>query len=223
MGVHVSRIQSLTLDNIGTSQLLIARAMGNTRFNEIMEAGCGPNQKPNITSKMDERNQFIRAKYIMRKYIIRTCNTEPELRRELEQAVQTKDIMFLLQVWAEGANLCWPLPSNSLSETALHYAIMHEFDGSSLHIVDFIVQNSSNLNLPTVPDGNTPLHYCVLYNRSECMKLLLRSNADYSSKNAAGKTPLDISREETNTHLIDLVITICKLIDFYIYNLLSVA
>ena len=29
MGVHVSKIQSLTLDKIGTSQLLVARAMTN--------------------------------------------------------------------------------------------------------------------------------------------------------------------------------------------------
>ena len=29
MGVHVSKIQSLTLDKIGTSQLLVARAMSN--------------------------------------------------------------------------------------------------------------------------------------------------------------------------------------------------
>ncbi|KAJ9587519.1 hypothetical protein L9F63_028228, partial [Diploptera punctata] len=37
LGVHISRIQSLTLDNIGTSQLLLARHMTNNAFNEVME------------------------------------------------------------------------------------------------------------------------------------------------------------------------------------------
>jgi len=140
-----------------------------------------------------------------KKFIIRTCTSESVLLNDMEQAVQSKDIFILLQVWAEGANLTSPLPSNGLNETALHYAVMHEFDGSSLHIVDFLVQNSSNLNAVTRPDGNTALHYCVIYNRPECMKLLLRSKADYSIKNSNGKTALDIARDEHNLYLVELV------------------
>ena len=204
MGVHISRIQSLTLDNIGTSQLLIARAMSNCGFNDIMETSC-KSQKPKPTSTMDERNLFIRSKYMHKKYIIRTCISESEVLSDMEQAVQTKDLFFLLQMWAEGANLASPLPSNALAETALHYTIMQEFDGSSLHIVDFLVQNSSNLNAVTRPDGCTALHYCVIYNRSECMKLLLRSKADYNIRNSNGKTPLDLAKEERNFTLIELV------------------
>ncbi len=141
LGVHISRIQSLTLDNVGTSQLLVARAMSNSGFNDIMEAVIGPRQslKPNPNSTMEERNMFIRAKYIQKKYIIRTCTSEFELLTDMEQAVQSKDLFLLLQVWAEGASLAaTPLPSNVLGETALHYAVVHEFDGSSLHIVDFL-------------------------------------------------------------------------------------
>ena len=50
MGVHISKIQSLTLDNIGTSQLLVARYMTNENFNKIMEAKA--TQKPNPSSTM---------------------------------------------------------------------------------------------------------------------------------------------------------------------------
>lgn len=41
LGVHHSRIQSLTLDNLKTAHLLIARAMGNNQLNEILEATLG--------------------------------------------------------------------------------------------------------------------------------------------------------------------------------------
>jgi Arf-GAP/SH3 domain/ANK repeat/PH domain-containing protein len=51
LGVHISRIQSLTLDHVGTAQLLIARNMTNMAFNEIMEAyfpqGFPSKPKPN--------------------------------------------------------------------------------------------------------------------------------------------------------------------------------
>ena len=50
-------------------------------------------------------------------------------------------------------------------------------DGSSLHMVDFLVQNSDSVNTQTA-EGNTALHYCAIYNRPECMKLLLRAGAD---------------------------------------------
>ena len=51
MGVHVSRIQSLVLDHVPTSQLLIARHMSNHSFNEIMEATLHV-AKPNASSSM---------------------------------------------------------------------------------------------------------------------------------------------------------------------------
>jgi Arf-GAP/SH3 domain/ANK repeat/PH domain-containing protein len=51
LGVHISRIQSLTLDNVGTSQLLLARHMTNLGFNDIMEATLHGN-KPTPTSTM---------------------------------------------------------------------------------------------------------------------------------------------------------------------------
>jgi len=44
LGVHISRIQSLTLDNVGTAQLLLARHMTNQAFNEVMEATLRHNQ-----------------------------------------------------------------------------------------------------------------------------------------------------------------------------------
>ena len=45
--------------------------------------------------------------------------------------------------------------------------------GQWLHLVDFIVQNSSSLDRQT-REGNTPLHYCAIQNQCESMRLLLR-------------------------------------------------
>ena len=203
MGVHVSRIQSLTLDNIGTSQLLIARVISNAGFNDIMEATLNPSLKPTSSSSMDIRNEFIRAKYIDRKYIIKTCTDESDLRADLEHAVLSRHLLQLLQAFAEGADLTWILPDSTNDETALHYAIAQE-DGTSLHIVDFLIQNSLNLNNAD-KTGNSGLHYCVLYDKSECLKLLLRSNANIGLKNNDGKTALDLAKERSNHRLIELV------------------
>ncbi|RZF46981.1 hypothetical protein LSTR_LSTR011844 [Laodelphax striatellus] len=199
LGVHISRIQSLTLDNIGTSQLLLARHMTNQGFNDVMEATLHAENKPNPSSTMDERYDFIRAKYVDKKYALQTCADEHDLMSDLEHAVNNKNLYHLLQVFAEGVDLSQPLPTSDCGQTALHLAVVRDM-GSSLHLVDFLVQNMSTaaLDKPTSASGdsNTALHLCALHDKAECMKLLLRSGADPSLRNAYDKTALDIAQEK---------------------------
>jgi len=205
LGVHISRIQSLTLDKIGTSQLLLARVMSNHSFNDIMEATLRPNQKPAPTASMETRYEYIRAKYVDRKFVLRSCNGRVnDLKNDLENAIQSRHIFSLLQVFAEGADLAWSLPSFSRGETSLHVSIAQE-DGSTLHVVDFLVQNSSELLDKPCKDGNTPLHWCVHYDQPECMKLLLRSGADPRKTNLDGKTAFDFAKETGRESLVELV------------------
>ena len=74
-----------------------------------------------------------------------------------------------------------------------------------MHIVDFIVQNSSSLDKQT-REGNTPLHYCVIQNQCESMRLLLRSGANPGLENKNGKTPLSIAKERGHELCEELVI-----------------
>ena len=76
--------------------------------------------------------------------------------------------------------------------------------GQSLHIVDFIVENSRDLEATTV-DGHTALHYCALYNQPECLKLLLRSGANLSAETGDKKTAIDLAREYGSTVCEELV------------------
>lgn len=202
LGVHHSRIQSLTLDNLTTAHLLIGRAMGNSQLNEVMEATLGK-LKLHPDSSMEERYDFIRAKYVAKRYVMRTCADDRDLRNDLEQAIVNADLSQLLQVWAEGADLTCVLPSSDFGETALHLAVLREM-GSTLHIVDFLIQNmpGHGLNKTTNSPGPmdvtgkmTALHLCALHDRRECLKLLLRSGADFELKNSLGKTAIDVARE----------------------------
>ncbi|XP_035911812.1 arfGAP with SH3 domain, ANK repeat and PH domain-containing protein isoform X2 [Anopheles stephensi] len=212
LGVHHSRIQSLTLDNLTTAQLLVARAMGNNALNEVMEATLAQG-KLTPESSMEERYDFIRAKYVAKRYVMRTCADDRDLRNDLEQAIINADLGQLLQVWAEGADLTCVLPSSDFGETALHLAVLREM-GSTLHIVDFLIQNmtAQGLNKQTNPPGpmdvsgkNTALHLCALHDRRECMKLLLRSGCDCDIRNSQNKLALDIAKEMGNEACKELI------------------
>ncbi|XP_076601035.1 arf-GAP with SH3 domain, ANK repeat and PH domain-containing protein 1a isoform X1 [Chaetodon auriga] len=195
MGVHVSRIQSLELDKLGTSELLLARNVGNCSFNEIMEAGrpsvC---VKPTASSSMTARKEFINAKYIDRKFIRRTVSRATSRLDEVYEVVKSRDLLSIIQLYAEGVELLQPLPEPDMEEgeTALHYCA-RTADRSSLHLVDFLIQNSGNLDGQT-EGGNTALHYCCLYNKPQCVKLLLRGKPDIHIANQSGETALDIAR-----------------------------
>ncbi|XP_049818196.1 arfGAP with SH3 domain, ANK repeat and PH domain-containing protein isoform X3 [Aethina tumida] len=219
LGVHISRIQSLTLDNVGTSQLLLARFMTNNMFNEVMEAQLPHNEKLGPTSTMEERLNFIRVKYLEKRFVLRTCDSEMEKMYELETAVNRGEISSLLQVFAENVDLSQTLPTSKYGETALHRAILNEVSKrnlhETLHIVDFLIQNMSTSAIdkqthpPTstseIPGSNTALHLCAMYDSVECMKLLLRSGADANIRNSQNKTAKEIAEEKGHTTCVELL------------------
>ena len=206
LGVHISRTQSIVIDDLSTSQLLLARVVGNQNFNEIMEAKVDQSMKLKPSSLMDERLHFIKAKYEEHKYAIITSTDKEDLKQDLKQAILQHDIAALIQVYTEGADLMMELPDDENSETALHLAIEKE-DGYSLHIVDFILQNSHVGSLRYKnKKGNSALHLCSLLNKTECMKLILRTQPELARvENNNGHTPLDIAKENTHEICIDLL------------------
>ncbi|XP_044148462.1 arf-GAP with SH3 domain, ANK repeat and PH domain-containing protein 2 isoform X4 [Bufo gargarizans] len=208
LGVHYSRIQSLTLDVLGTSELLLVKNIGNTAFNEIMEA-CLPADdtvKPAPSSDMIARKDYITAKYIEKRYARKKYVDNASKMHNLCDAVKTRDIYALVQLHADGVDLTETIPlanGHEQGETALHLAV-RSVDRTSLHIVDFLVQNSGNLDKQTVK-GSTALHYCCLTDNAECLKLLLRGKASIEIANEAGETPLDIAKRLKHTQCEDLL------------------
>uniref|UniRef100_A0A665UQK6 Arf-GAP with SH3 domain, ANK repeat and PH domain-containing protein 2-like n=1 Tax=Echeneis naucrates TaxID=173247 RepID=A0A665UQK6_ECHNA len=187
MGVHYSRIQSLDLDVLGTSELLLAKNVGNASFNEIMEADLSAQDvtKPDPSSDMQMRKDYITAKYTEKRFARRLCADAASRVQALYKAVRNRDILSLIQVYAEGVDLMEVISQpkeHEPGETVLHLAV-RMVDRNSLHIVDFLAQNSANLDKQTTK-GSTALHYCCLIDNSECLKLLLRGKASVSiSKN----------------------------------------
>ncbi|KAG8515499.1 Arf-GAP with SH3 domain, ANK repeat and PH domain-containing protein 1, partial [Galemys pyrenaicus] len=206
MGVHVSRIQSLELDKLGTSELLLAKNVGNNSFNDIMEANLpSPSPKPTPSSDMTVRKEYITAKYVDHRFSRKTCSSSSAKLNELLEAIKSRDLLALIQVYAEGVELMEPLldPGQELGETALHLAV-RTADQTSLHLVDFLVQNCGNLDKQTAL-GNTVLHYCSMYGKPECLKLLLRSKPTVDVVNQAGETALDIAKRLKATQCEDLL------------------
>ncbi|XP_077434602.1 arf-GAP with SH3 domain, ANK repeat and PH domain-containing protein 2-like isoform X3 [Vanacampus margaritifer] len=129
MGVHVSRIHSLSLDSLGTSDLLVAqrnpttasrahrvtcrlsscrqlaRNVGNSGFNQILEANLpSPSVKPSQRSHMAERKEFIQCKYQDAQFA-RRGHSSTAVVRLLQEATSNCDVYALVQLHAQRAPL----------------------------------------------------------------------------------------------------------------------
>ncbi|KAI2659154.1 Arf-GAP with SH3 domain, ANK repeat and PH domain-containing protein 1 [Labeo rohita] len=130
MGVHYSRIQSLSLDKLGTSELLLARNMGNSGFNEIVEANLpSPCVKPSAESDMAMRKDFILSKYMEWQFAQRSGGSPETKRKYLQDAVRSRDVFILLQL-------------------------------TSLHVADFLFHNCNNLDAQTVKGNTALHYCC---------------------------------------------------------------
>uniref|UniRef100_A0A2I2ZLA9 ArfGAP with SH3 domain, ankyrin repeat and PH domain 2 n=1 Tax=Gorilla gorilla gorilla TaxID=9595 RepID=A0A2I2ZLA9_GORGO len=195
LGVHYSRMQSLTLDVLGTSELL---GRGAGTINMALDKG--------MPDGGNARKDYITAKYIERRYARKKHADNAAKLHSLCEAVKTRDIFGLLQAYADGVDLTEKIPlanGHEPDETALHLAV-RSVDRTSLHIVDFLVQNSGNLDKQT-GKGSTALHYCCLTDNAECLKLLLRGKASIEIANESGETPLDIARRLKHEHCEELL------------------
>ncbi|KAF4013874.1 hypothetical protein G4228_005336 [Cervus hanglu yarkandensis] len=204
LGVRFSRMQSLTLDLLGPSELLLALNIGNTRFNEVMEAQLpshgGP--KPSAESDMSARREYIVAKYVEHRFA-RRSTPEPQ---KLWTAICNRDLLSVLEAFANGQDFGQPLTGpegQAPGELALHLAI-RVANQASLPLVDFIIQNGGHLDAKAA-DGNSALHCAALYNQLDCLKLLLKGRASVATVNEAGETALDIARKKQHKECENLL------------------
>uniref|UniRef100_A0A4W5M1G3 ArfGAP with SH3 domain, ankyrin repeat and PH domain 3 n=1 Tax=Hucho hucho TaxID=62062 RepID=A0A4W5M1G3_9TELE len=183
LGVHYSRIQSLTLDMLSTSELLLAVSIGNTRFNDIMEANL-PNDsiKPLPQSDMNARKEYIMAKYVERRYVLhRDRDREDGEPWRVYDAVRSRDLTALLQLYAQGEDLAKPLV-RALGVWSLTFTTVLPTPASGdIHVYHIDSNCLSPLNSVCLEkrtlEGNTALHYSAQHHKTECLKLLLKGKA----------------------------------------------
>ncbi|KAK7903992.1 hypothetical protein WMY93_016599 [Mugilogobius chulae] len=154
LGVHYSRIQSLTLDFLSTSELLLAVSIGNTRFNDIMERGF---QRPGQT--------FAKQRHECQKRVTSCRSTQIGEGEDLVRPVAVPDTsvsphtvtshrsLTLLQLYAEGEDLVRPVavPDTSVSP---HTVTSHR----SLTLLQLYAEGEDLVRPVAVPDTSVSPH-----------------------------------------------------------------
>lgn len=187
LGVHVSKVRSLTLDSLsdGESQLLLS--LGNEKANAIWEKGLALQKgwkKPDSKADRKTREGYIKSKYMWKGFL---AYNESDGKTETERAKNFGTKLY------EASKMCNVL---GMSEAIA-------FGGS----VDWV--NSED-------DNKSPLHACVQARKGdngdwhaiECAELLLQHGAKMETSVESCPHILDFAKkEEAEMDMIDYIWT----------------
>lgn len=124
MGVHISKVRSISLDSWTTELLDLMRAVGNAKFNALYEGALHESDeegtedlasalhapKPNPSSSRDEREAFIACKYqrkaFLSKSVLAQASLDPrEHLKELMDCAKRNDVVGIMNAMALGVNI----------------------------------------------------------------------------------------------------------------------
>ncbi|KAG2185136.1 hypothetical protein INT44_001926 [Umbelopsis vinacea] len=185
LGVHVSKVRSVTLDKWETESIEIMLLLGNTKTNEIFEARLmseQQNRPVNPSSSRAEKTEFITDKYVHKKYIAETSEEEADgLNEQFWKAIKNPNLHTALRCLALGANINYRNPDEKLY-TGLHVAVLQE----DIIAVEFLLQWFCDVDEKD-DDGWTALHHAAAENNVRFVLTLLKRHAKPDIKSNAGK------------------------------------
>ncbi|XP_051962735.1 BAR_ACAPs and ArfGap_ACAP domain-containing protein isoform X1 [Xyrauchen texanus] len=206
LGVHLSKVRSLTLDSWEPEQLKLLCVLGNEVINGIYECNSVDRlQKPSADSPRQDKERWIRWKYVDKRFIKHHTDcpdAETAKRRagqRLYQASLSGDLVAMATALAEGAEVNW---SNSDQEGRT--ALIGSAIGGSLLACEFLLQNGANVNHRD-QHGQGALHAAATFGHTGQVCLLLKKGANQYAADEKGNDPLSIAVETAHADIVTLL------------------
>uniref|UniRef100_A0A665V5I8 Arf-GAP with coiled-coil, ANK repeat and PH domain-containing protein n=1 Tax=Echeneis naucrates TaxID=173247 RepID=A0A665V5I8_ECHNA len=198
LGVHFSKVRSLTLDSWEPELIKLMCELGNTVINRIYEARIDEItiKKPHPSSPRGDKESWIRSKYVEKKFIHKLPETgrNPPLRRSSRPPLKPKPNRATLpRVTGE------PWKTGKTREK-------EEEDLSTLHPGALLYRSAALQNFPVMADAlahgadvnwvnmaeetSTPLIQAVTANALAACEFLLQNGANVNQVDSNGRGPL---------------------------------
>ncbi|XP_035242087.1 BAR_ACAPs and ArfGap_ACAP domain-containing protein isoform X1 [Anguilla anguilla] len=216
LGVHLSKVRSLTLDSWDPEQLKLLCILGNDVINGIYEAQCADQGriKPHAQSPRQEKELWIKEKYVEKKFVKEAALTHTEAEetdtdasdrgkdaagRRIYQAAQSGDLVSMATALAQGAEVNWSHPEEE-GRTALIGAAR----GGSLQACEYLLQNGANVNYRD-QRGHGALHAAATCGHTGQVCLLLKRGANQYAVDERGQDALSIAMDTAHADIVTLL------------------
>ncbi|XP_068173022.1 BAR_ACAPs and ArfGap_ACAP domain-containing protein [Antennarius striatus] len=204
LGVHLSKVRSLTLDSWEAEQLKLLCILGNDVMNRIYEARCSEEGrvKPRPHSPRADKEAWIRDKYVDRRFVVvggGAIAGGDAVGLRLYRASLAGDLPAMAVALAEGAEL-----NRSVAEEEGRTALIGAAVGGSLSACEFLLLNGANVNHRD-RTGRGALHAAAAAGHTGQVCLLLRRGANQYAADERGQDPLAIAVETANADIVTLL------------------
>eukprot|EP00558_Chaetoceros_sp_UNC1202_P004006 CAMPEP_0197244336 /NCGR_PEP_ID=MMETSP1429-20130617/9491_1 /TAXON_ID=49237 /ORGANISM="Chaetoceros sp., Strain UNC1202" /LENGTH=308 /DNA_ID=CAMNT_0042704681 /DNA_START=96 /DNA_END=1022 /DNA_ORIENTATION=+ len=157
LGVHLSKVRGLRLDQLKPSEYSLINALGNDFANSVWEGGIKKQkgwEKPTATDSRKVKEDWIKSKYMWRGFIDfkdgdgkTSDEREAKFNKDLYQAANICDVLGVAEALAKGANANWANPEED-DKTALHACVLSKRDDESvtwmgIEAAELLIQNGA--------------------------------------------------------------------------------
>ncbi|TRY96358.1 hypothetical protein DNTS_000523 [Danionella cerebrum] len=219
LGVHFSKVRSLTLDSWEPELIKLMCELGNTAINKIYEARIDEItiKKPHPSSPRQDKESWIRSKYVEKKFIHKLPGTghgtilrRSSARRNRSNTQGKHSTRPPIKPKPNRATMP-RLTGLTPSEIMKNHAISHkdtdeEEDLSGLHPGALLYRSAAMQHFPLMADAlahgadvnwvnvaeesKTPLIQAVIANSLAACEFLLQNGANVNQADANGRAPL---------------------------------
>uniref|UniRef100_A0A673Z1V6 Arf-GAP with coiled-coil, ANK repeat and PH domain-containing protein n=1 Tax=Salmo trutta TaxID=8032 RepID=A0A673Z1V6_SALTR len=194
LGVHCSKVRSLTLDSWEPELLKLMCELGNSVINHIYEGACEEQELPHPI-QIGEAEMEPEPE----------TQSDPEDRRELHpgallyKASQARNLPVMAEALAHGADV------NSVNdEDDGKSPLIQAVIGGSLIACEFLLQNAADVNQRDAK-GRGPLHHATYLGHTGQVCLFLKRGATQNDGDEDGQDPLSIAVQAANADIVTLL------------------
>jgi len=225
LGVHVSKVKSLILDDWDKELVKLMLALGNNLINCTLEENLDERgvKRPTANSPASEREAWIRAKYVEKRFVIRTQVKADEEEKEEKKCEEGNKADSCV----EGSAWCRSdlLDNNEDCYNLMLYIAARNCD---IKTMSKAIGKGASVNWSNPKDeGMFVLHQAVQGGSVIVCEYLLLNGAKNNCQDNRGRTPLHLATESKNIgydNKINLLLKFISLIQTYcfIYTLFSI-
>ncbi|XP_070685014.1 arf-GAP with coiled-coil, ANK repeat and PH domain-containing protein 2 [Pempheris klunzingeri] len=206
LGVHLSKVRSLTLDSWEAEQLKLLCILGNNVMNQIYEARCSEEGrvKPRADSNRAEKETWIKEKYVEKRFVLNSSSDGADPEKDgaglrLYRATLAGDLVAMAAALAQGAEV-----NGSIGEEEGRTALIGAAVGGSLLACEFLLLNGANVNHRDLR-GRGALHAAATAGHTGQVCLLLKRGANQYAADERGQDPLAIAVETAHADIVTLL------------------